>query len=191
MNGTYLRYRQIRVADNQSDQATSAQIAGALTNSVSQEDLQYYYLSRLNQIIFGSAQPSHRWYEDFLGEGIQSLKDLSTSVVGGNVLCLRFPLDTQGSQLSGTLIPAGAIVTSSLVDIFTPYSPGTLMEVGQAGSSTLLMSSEDVATGFMNQYEAFQDTSWGASALPVVVTVSGSPTVGSGACLVTYTLPNP
>lgn len=77
---TYVRYRQIRVADNTGDRATSAQISGALTNSVSQEDLQYYFLSRLNQVIFGAAYTSHHWYEDFLSEGILSLKDLSASL---------------------------------------------------------------------------------------------------------------
>jgi hypothetical protein len=75
--GNYVRYRQVRVADNLGDRATSGQISGAITNSVTEEDLQYYYLSRLNQIIFGSSYVSHHWYEDFLGEGILSLKDLS------------------------------------------------------------------------------------------------------------------
>jgi hypothetical protein len=80
MAGTYTRYRQTRVADNLNDQATPLQVSGALVNSVTQEDLQFYYLSRLNQVIFGEAYPSHHWYEDFLGEGILSLKDLSMAV---------------------------------------------------------------------------------------------------------------
>ena len=191
MGTTYERYRQIRIADNLSDQATSVQIAGAYTNSVTQEDLQYYFLSRLNQVIFGTAQPSHHWYEDFLGEGIKSLNELSTGTSSGNVLCLRSDLTTQSSQLSDTLIPAGAIVTATLIDIFTPYSPGTLLEVGQPGNPTLLMGAADNAPTFMNQYVAFQDTPWGPTAFPVVVTIAGSPSVGAGACLVTYTMPNP
>ncbi len=80
MAGTYVRYRQIRVADNLADQASPAQISGALTNSVTEEDLQYYFLSRLNQVIFGNAYVSHHWYEDFLAEGILSLKDLSQNL---------------------------------------------------------------------------------------------------------------
>lgn len=80
MAGTYVRYRQIRVADNLADQATPAQITSALTNSATQEDLQFFYLSRLNQVIFGTAYVSHHWYEDFLSEGILSLKDLSASI---------------------------------------------------------------------------------------------------------------
>jgi hypothetical protein len=77
--GTFERYRQIRVADNLSDQATPTQISGALVNSATQEDLQYYYLSRLREVIFGN-DPSHHWYEDFLSEGIFSLKDLSAAI---------------------------------------------------------------------------------------------------------------
>ncbi len=80
MAGTYVRYRQIRVADNQADQASPAQITGAYSNSVTQEDLQYFFLSRLNQVIFGAAYPSHHWYENFLAEGILSLKDLSATI---------------------------------------------------------------------------------------------------------------
>jgi hypothetical protein len=78
--GNYVRYRQVRVADNLADQASPTQITGALTNSVTEEDLQFYFLSRLNQVIFGSAYVSHHWYEDFLGEGILSLKDLSNVI---------------------------------------------------------------------------------------------------------------
>ena len=76
-NGTYPRYRQIRVADNTADQASPVQVTGAITNSVTQEDYQYYFLSRLNQVIFGNAYVSHHWYENFLAEGILSLADLT------------------------------------------------------------------------------------------------------------------
>lgn len=79
MSGTYVRYRQVRRADNTDDQQGSAAILGALTSSTTQEDLQVFYLSRLRQVIFGNAAGTHHWYEDFLGEGILSLKDLSAS----------------------------------------------------------------------------------------------------------------
>ncbi len=78
MAATYARYRQIRVADNLNDQATSAQISNALTASQTEEDLQYYFLSRLRQVIFGNTSV-HHWYEDFLSEGILSLQELSAS----------------------------------------------------------------------------------------------------------------
>ena len=83
MSGSYFRYRQTRLADNLADRATPAQILGATTSSTTQEDFQYFYLSRINQIIFGADYVSTDWWDDFLGEGILSLKDLS--VGPGNV----------------------------------------------------------------------------------------------------------
>lgn len=77
---TYERYRQIRRADNVDDQQGSPAILNAIPNSVTQEDYQVFYLSRLRQVIFGNDPGPHHWYEDFLGEGILSLKDLSANL---------------------------------------------------------------------------------------------------------------
>jgi hypothetical protein len=74
---TYLRYRQIRRADDVTDQETSLAILGAIPSSVTEEDYQRFFLSRLRQVIYGNAPGTHHWYDDFLGEGILSLKDLS------------------------------------------------------------------------------------------------------------------
>src|SRR5580693_3158096 len=74
---TFDRYRFIRRADNLADdQATSAQIGLVLTSTTSQEDVQRLFLSRLRQVIWGDNAP-HHWHEDFLGEGVLSLVDLS------------------------------------------------------------------------------------------------------------------
>lgn len=76
---SYFRYRQTRRADDTTDQETSASILGAITSSVTQEDYQRFFLSRLRQVIYGNSPGPHHWYEDFLGEGILSLKDLSAA----------------------------------------------------------------------------------------------------------------
>ena len=78
MGITLKRYNSIRRADDTNDQHGSAAIQGALIASTTQEDLQTYVLSRLRQVIFGEASSEH-WYDDFLSEGILSLKDLSAS----------------------------------------------------------------------------------------------------------------
>lgn len=78
MGITLKRYNSIRRADDTNDQHGSAAIQGALIASETQEDLQTFFLSRLRQIIFGESSPEH-WYDDFLSDGILSLKDLSAS----------------------------------------------------------------------------------------------------------------
>lgn len=76
---TKTRYRFVRRADNVDDLQGSAAILGAITASVTAEDYQVYYLSRLRQVIYGNTAGKH-WYDDFLGEGILSLKDLTASI---------------------------------------------------------------------------------------------------------------
>lgn len=78
MANTLKRYNSIRRADNVDDQQGSPAILGSLISSTTQEDLQVFFLSRLRQIIFGETSSEH-WYDDFLGDGILSLKDLSAS----------------------------------------------------------------------------------------------------------------
>jgi hypothetical protein len=73
---TLKRYNSIRRTDDVDDQQGSPAILGALTASATQEELQVFYLSRLRQVIFGETSVEH-WYDDFLGDGILSLKDLS------------------------------------------------------------------------------------------------------------------
>lgn len=75
---TLQRHRQIRRSDDTDDQQNSAAILGALTSSVTDEDLQVFFLSRLRQIIFGENAPQH-WYDDLFAAGILSLKDLSAA----------------------------------------------------------------------------------------------------------------
>lgn len=76
-----IRYLQVRLAENVDDQANSAQILTAIPSSITQEDFQRYYLSRVRQIMFGNT-PGEHWYSDFLGQGIRPLSALSQQRVG-------------------------------------------------------------------------------------------------------------
>jgi len=78
MATTLKRYNSIRRTDDTDDQQDSAAILNALISSGTQEELQVFFLSRIRQIIFGETSSEH-WYDDFLGSGILSLKDLSAS----------------------------------------------------------------------------------------------------------------
>lgn len=122
-------------------------------------------------------------------KAIQDL-DAAISGSGGNVQCIRYAITTAATQTSITNIPANAIVRRAYVEIDVLYSPGTAMQVGQTGSPNLLMSSSDIYPTVSGAYEAIQDTPWGITSLPVLLTVSGSPSVGSGFVVVEYSIPN-
>lgn len=72
---TRVRYRRIRVADKLDDQQSAAAIVGALASSMTEEDLQVFFLSRLREVIFGppGAGPVQHWYDDFAAQGILPL----------------------------------------------------------------------------------------------------------------------
>lgn len=74
MTLTLKRYREIRLADDLNDQQSSAAIALANATSVTQEEYQTYVLSRLRQLMFGD-DPAANWYDDFMAQGIPSLRD--------------------------------------------------------------------------------------------------------------------
>ncbi len=109
--------------------------------------------------------------------------------VAGVVLAIRMPITTAASQSSTTSIPANAIIYSAQVNITTAYSAGATIAVGQTGTTTLLQATPDNTPTLVNIYLAEQDTAWGASALPVLVTVGGAPAAGAGFVTVLYGLP--
>ena len=105
----------------------------------------------------------------------------------GAIAEIRFALGTGAAQSSVTQLPANAYVVSATLEITTPYSAGTTISVGQTGSPNLLMLTTDNVATLANAYTVPQDTSWGASAATVLVTIAGSPSAGVGVCIVQYT----
>jgi hypothetical protein len=112
--------------------------------------------------------------------------------VSGVVLAIRMAITTAASQSSATSIPANAIVHSVLVNVTVGYSAGTTIAIGQAGTTTLLQATTDNTPTVANTpgYLSELDQAWGASALPVLVTVAGAPAAGAGFVTVLYSLPN-
>lgn len=124
---TLKRYREIRRADNTDDQQGSAPILGALTSSTTQEDLQVYFLSRLRQIIFGDSAPgADHWNDDFIGQGILSLKELTA---GSSLAYIRV-----GVKLVGILDGANRIFrTTPDHFVHDPSVSGKTIEVFHNG----------------------------------------------------------
>ena len=109
------------------------------------------------------------------------------------VLFIYMDITTSPVQISKKTIPANAIVTNAFINMLVVYSPGTLIQVGQDGLPALLMDTNDSVPDALslNQYDADQLTPWGKIPRPVLVTVTGFPTVGSCICAVTYFIPSP
>lgn len=78
---TRIRHRRVRVADDLSDSKTPSQIQLALPSSITDEELQVFYLSRLREVIFGSDY-SKNWYDDFQALGILPLVALGQRKTG-------------------------------------------------------------------------------------------------------------
>lgn len=110
--------------------------------------------------------------------------------VAGAEFCIRIALTTAATQSSVSSVPMNAVVTNCTLDVRIAFSPGTTITVGQAGTPALLMDTGDNLATAMNVYNAPQATDWGAAALPVLITVAGSPAAGGGYCLVMYSTPN-
>lgn len=108
----------------------------------------------------------------------------------GAVKEIRFVLDNTASQSSATSVPANAYVISAELKVTTPYSGGSTISIGRTGSTSLLQTTTDNLTTAANSYVVDQDTAFGGSALPVLVTVGGAPAAGAGVAIVRYTVPS-
>jgi hypothetical protein len=110
----------------------------------------------------------------------------TTGPGSGEILLL---LGGQATQTSQTSIPAGAFVTSVKLEVDSAYGAGVGLSVGNANGLSLIMTTAQNDPQAPGTYTLPQNTSWGSTALPVVVTVTGGPTSGSGSVAVQYTTP--
>lgn len=107
----------------------------------------------------------------------------------GSTITLRMAVGTGASQSSASSIPANAIIESVMLDVTTPFSGGATISIGQTGSTSLLMTTGDNFPQTAGQYYIDEDTAWGASALPLLVTVGGTPSAGAATAKVTFSVP--
>jgi hypothetical protein len=109
--------------------------------------------------------------------------------VSGAVYTIAMAVGTSASQSSTSSIPANAYVLYAELTVSTPFSAGATIAIGQTGTTGLLQATADNVATLANQYGAAQTTTWGASTLPVLVTVGGAPAAGAGIVAVQYCLP--
>jgi hypothetical protein len=114
----------------------------------------------------------------------------STTTTPGDSHVIRYAIGTGATQDSATSIPAGAFVFDAWLEVTTPFSPGSSVEIGRVGNLALLQSPTDNNAQVANIYRRTQDTPW-ASALPVRTTVTGAPIAGGGFVVVFFSIPLP
>jgi hypothetical protein len=120
----------------------------------------------------------------------QWLQEGSGQATSGSLRVIRMAISTGATQSSASSIPANAVIFSASVEITTPYSGGTTISVGRTGSTSLLQATTDNLATTANTYQVTQETAWGGSDLPTLVTVAGAPSAGAGFVTIQYALPD-
>jgi hypothetical protein len=110
--------------------------------------------------------------------------------ISGAIYELVTMITNAASQSSATTIPANAYVTNVVLNVTTPYSAGATIAVGQTGSTSLLLGTGDNTPQVADEYQSTLAVSWGSTAYPVLVTITGSPAAGAGYVVVEYCVPN-
>ncbi len=105
----------------------------------------------------------------------------------GVAVVIRIPIALI-TVLSIANIPAGAIVLRAFLDVTTPYSGGTTIELGTAANASLFMTTAQNTPTSANLYDKPQDTV-NTTADPLLVTIAGGPGAGAGFACVEYCIP--
>jgi hypothetical protein len=115
--------------------------------------------------------------------------DIAPSVAGVTYM-IRLPITTAASQSSATAMPANAVVYDARLNVTTPYSAGATIKLGITGTTNMFMDTSDNTATLANLYDLAQDTTIGASAAALLVTIAGAPAAGAGFAEVLYSVPN-
>ena len=115
--------------------------------------------------------------------------DIAPSVAGVTYM-IRTPTTTAASTSSATAIPANAVIYDSKLDVTTAYSAGTTIALGIAGNTGLFMGAADNTPTVTGLSQVMQDTSVGAVAAALLITITGAPAAGAGFAIVLYSVPN-
>jgi hypothetical protein len=129
----------------------------------------------------------HRGAPPVAANDFVTLGSLSTLVGPVNLVRIPIALVTVSSTFQ---LPAGSIVLRAKLDVTTPYSGGTTISLGIAGTVALFMATGDsTPTAAAAIYEVPQDTAVGGVAAALLVTINGGPAAGAGFALVEFSIP--
>lgn len=117
------------------------------------------------------------------------LREADASMTG-SVREIRYAVTNAATQDSAALIPANAVISSTELNVTTPYSGGATVSIGRVGSLSLLQATTDNLATVAGLYQVMQDTAWGGTALVIRTTVAGAPAAGAGFVVVRYSVPD-
>ena len=120
-------------------------------------------------------------------DGTNFIPQSGGAATPGQVFVIRIPVALI-TVSSTTSIPAGAIVLRAFLDVTTPYSGGTTIELGTAANASLFMTTAQNTPTSANLYDKPQDTV-NTTADPLLVTIAGGPGAGAGFACVEYCIP--
>ena len=109
------------------------------------------------------------------------------AVTPGTPAVIRIPI-ALATVSSATNIPSGSVVLRAFLDVTTPYSAGTTIELGTAANASLFMTTAQNTPTSADLYDNPQDTVNG-TADPLLVTIAGGPGAGAGFACVEYVTP--
>jgi len=107
----------------------------------------------------------------------------------GAIRTIKFSVGTTTASSTST-VPANAIVLDCIVSVTTAYTAGATISVGNTTDASLIQTTSDNDPQTVGVYSKEQITDWGASALTVQATISGTPTEGAADIIVLYSEPN-
>jgi hypothetical protein len=112
---------------------------------------------------------------------------LGGAATPGQVFVIRIPVALV-TVSSTTNIPSGSVVLRAFLDVTTPYSAGTTIELGTAANAALFMTTAQNTPQSVDLYDNPQDTA-NVATDPLLVTIAGGPSVGAGFACVEYVTP--
>ena len=119
----------------------------------------------------------------------------SAPTFNGAVLTIRVHLlfsDWPGPLASLTSILANSIVLRSTVNVLTPFDVGSLLDLGNVTTPTLLQAATDLSVAGIYTPGIDQDEPWLGMTLPLLLTLVGpGPAAGEAYITVEYAMPNP
>ena len=156
---------------------TDSTAVGALSSS----NIEQKVVGKFAEISIANSSGAPANVEAFIGARAYSfVSESSVSKV------VRFPVTTGATQSSTTSIPANSIITEAWFDVTAAYTGGTTATIGNATNPALLQTIADNNPPVVGLYTKRQNTSWGGTTQPILLSIAGAPAVGSGFVLVRY-----
>jgi hypothetical protein len=107
----------------------------------------------------------------------------------GSTILMQFAVTTAAVNESAGLVPAGSVVLYRSVEIVTPFTGGTTIELGNSAAPDLLLENADVTPDVALDYSAEDPVPWGGTARKARATVGGGPVAGAGIATLVFGTP--